>query len=288
MRDRRLKAEFWSDEKVSRLPSGARLLFLALLNWVDDKGRGRGSAALVRSFAFTYDDSVTSTKVEEWLGALETSGRIVRYDVRCEQYLCVPRLCRHQYINNASPSRMPPPPREKLESLDLGVPGEDGSKESAILELLDDKPWKGRQEDKKPSDNEDKRKASRDRESQAEAVFAEWCRVMRKTKKAIFSPERKRAVFSCLDQGYSVDDLKEAVYGCRVHPHNNGDNDRGTVYDDLSLICRNASNVERFRETYACWRRKRRISEGVDVDTNALVEKPADSTDLFDRVNREG
>ena len=38
--------------------------------------------------------------------------------------------------------------------------------------------------------------------------------------------------------GYSVEDLKKAVFGCSVTPHNMGMNERDTKYNDIGLICR--------------------------------------------------
>lgn len=63
--------------------------------------------------------------------------------------------------------------------------------------------------------------------------------------KAQFDTKRQRAVRERL-KDYSVDDLRRAVDGCLLTPHNQGKNDRGEVYDDLELICRDAAHVDRF------------------------------------------
>lgn len=76
-------------------------------------------------------------------------------------------------------------------------------------------------------------------------VFEYWKQVLNHPK-AKLGDERERAVKARLAQGYTVDDLKRAVDGCAVTPHNMGQNDRGEVYDDLELICRDGGQVERF------------------------------------------
>lgn len=64
--------------------------------------------------------------------------------------------------------------------------------------------------------------------------------------KAHFDDKRRKAVAARLRAGYSVDDLILAVRGCKLTPHNMGDNERNTVFDDIELICRDTSHVERF------------------------------------------
>jgi len=279
-RDRRLKAEFWTDEKLNRLTAGARLLYLALMNWVDDKGRGKGDVGLLRAYAFVSDETVMMKQVEEWLAAFATLGRIVRYTVRGESYICIPRLLRHQYIQNPSPSRLPAPPRDLLDALDLDCPDDPGG-ERLKAELLDDNPWKGRKGEKSP----DAVNERRGQEAQAREVFDEWCRVMKKSNKAVLSPERKKAVIARLEQGFSVEDLKQAVYGCRITPHNMGVNDRGMLYNDLELICRNAANVERFRDTFLRRREEKRMEDSAgNVDVSALTHERPGGGDLFNSV----
>ena len=51
-----------------------------------------------------------------------------------------------------------------------------------------------------------------------------------------------------LREGYSVEDLCNAIDGCHRTPHNLGQNDRGQKYLGLELICRNGSQVTRFME----------------------------------------
>lgn len=78
------------------------------------------------------------------------------------------------------------------------------------------------------------------------AVFDHWVAVMDKPR-AKLTKERKTKVIARL-KDYSVDDLKQAIDGCARSPHHMGQNDTGTVYDDLELICRDGKHVEQFRD----------------------------------------
>ncbi len=80
-----------------------------------------------------------------------------------------------------------------------------------------------------------------------ERVFEHWRRVMGKRSTTVFDAKRRKAVEGRLRDGYSVEELCQAVDGCTLTPHNMGQNDRGERYDDLELICRDASRVDRFR-----------------------------------------
>lgn len=82
---------------------------------------------------------------------------------------------------------------------------------------------------------------------QAQEVFAYW-QVTLEHPTAKFTGERRRKVEARLREGYTVHQLKRAVDGCKATPHNMGENDTGQKWDDLALICRNGSQVERFQD----------------------------------------
>jgi len=79
----------------------------------------------------------------------------------------------------------------------------------------------------------------------AREVFDFW-REAASHPKSLLSRKRSAAIRSRLKDGFSVDDLCRAVRGCLKSPHNMGKNDRGEVYDDIELICRDVEHVERF------------------------------------------
>ncbi len=76
-------------------------------------------------------------------------------------------------------------------------------------------------------------------------VYEHWLAVMEKPR-AYLTDARKTKIFARLKEGYSVQDLKDAIDGCKSSEWHMGENDRGTVYNDLELIVRNGSKVEAF------------------------------------------
>lgn len=79
-------------------------------------------------------------------------------------------------------------------------------------------------------------------------VFDGWKRTMGKPSSTKLSVERERKIVQRLEDDYSVDDILLGVLGCSKTPHNMGDNDRNTTFNDIELICRNVQNLDRFIE----------------------------------------
>ncbi len=95
---------------------------------------------------------------------------------------------------------------------------------------------------------QDKKTISTKADGRPNELFQYWASVMKKTSSTKFSPKRKRAVEARLKDGYQMEEIKQAIFNCSNTPHNMGFNDRNQKFDDLELICRNAENLERFRD----------------------------------------
>ncbi len=78
-------------------------------------------------------------------------------------------------------------------------------------------------------------------------VFEYWRETMNHPQ-AKLTPERERAVSARLRDGYTVEQIKQAIDGCGRSPFHRGENDRQQRYDDLTLICRNGAKLESFIE----------------------------------------
>ena len=78
-------------------------------------------------------------------------------------------------------------------------------------------------------------------------VFGYWVTVM--GSRAVASKDRLSAISARLGEGFTVDDLKAAIDGCARNPFNMGDNKSGAKYNDIKLICRDASKVEQYKST---------------------------------------
>ena len=107
-RKRMISPEFWTDEKIGLMPTEARLLFMGLISNADDEGRLPGNTLLVKSMIFPYD-SYSANKTEEWLKTLCQSQVIIRYQVNSQTYIQVVNFLKHQTINKATESKIPPP-----------------------------------------------------------------------------------------------------------------------------------------------------------------------------------
>lgn len=88
-------------------------------------------------------------------------------------------------------------------------------------------------------------------------IFTHWQQIMGHPQAKLIDA-RKRAIAGRLREGYTVDQIKQAIEGCKASPFHQGENDTGAVYDDLTLICRNGAKLEFFINLL--WRRPRRPS----------------------------
>jgi hypothetical protein len=78
-----------------------------------------------------------------------------------------------------------------------------------------------------------------------EEVFGYWQSFLNHPKAKLTS-ERQRAIMGRLKEGYSVEDIKRAINGCKTSSWHMGINDRGQAYNDIELICRNGTKLEKF------------------------------------------
>lgn len=76
-------------------------------------------------------------------------------------------------------------------------------------------------------------------------IFSHWKNVMNHPK-AKLDPKRKRSIVKAMKLGFDICQLKEAINGCSRSPFHMGDNDRRQIYDDITLIFRDASHIEKF------------------------------------------
>jgi uncharacterized phage protein (TIGR02220 family) len=82
--------------------------------------------------------------------------------------------------------------------------------------------------------------------SETNQIFTYWKEVMKKTSMAKLTEKRRKSIQARLREGYSVDQIKQAIDGCAKSSYHMGQNDSGTVYDDLTLICRSGDKLEQF------------------------------------------
>lgn len=80
-------------------------------------------------------------------------------------------------------------------------------------------------------------------------VFDFW-KVHMKHPRSQLDAKRQKNVKARLKDGYSVEDLCNAVRGCKLSAFHMGDNKQGKKFDDLELICRDGPKVDGFITTF--------------------------------------
>lgn len=104
-RIRTVKPEFWTDEKIVECSLAARLLFIGLFNFADDKGCMERSPKRIKMQVFPAD----TIECEPLIMELIAHGLLTEYSVNGSQYLHIPGFLKHQKINRPSNSAIPFP-----------------------------------------------------------------------------------------------------------------------------------------------------------------------------------
>lgn len=266
MRIRTLKPSFIDHEDLVSLPDEARLLAAILPLYCDDEGRFVYKPYMgMQIWPLDPERYVTAIgHLRDWY--------CIEYSVGKKTIIQVCNFAAHQRINKPRPSELPEPPEhlarkredgtfepvsstiskgegsihvgvpDPSRSLHVGVPGGKGSGKGSGK-------GKGKGSGRELGSKEPLSSSAKPRHDRAREVFDYWVLVMHKKPTSVFNAKRKRAVQARLKEGYSVETLKAAIDGCRQSVFHMGQNDRGKLYNDLELICRDGTKVEGFLES---------------------------------------
>jgi hypothetical protein len=113
-RIRTIKPHFFKSQDVTELSYQARLTWIGLWTYVDDAGRGRDDARLIKGELWPLEDDVTWQDVERVLTELSLSLHVVRYTVENRHFLAIPKWLDHQVISRPSISKFPAPTPENI------------------------------------------------------------------------------------------------------------------------------------------------------------------------------
>lgn len=112
-RIRTLKPEFWTDEKVVKLSSYARLLFIGLLNFADDDGYLWDEPITIKLRILPLDNVDCSALLNQ----LVEAGMLLRYAADDDKVaLHVLHFAEHQKVSHPAPSKILPRLRGVLKS----------------------------------------------------------------------------------------------------------------------------------------------------------------------------
>jgi hypothetical protein len=233
---RRLYSGFTTGQRINRLSLQAEAWFWRILVTVDDFGNGHADPELCHAkTAGRRLSKITPKQVSGWLREMKEAGLIEFYEAKGEPYLHVVGFEDSQPAgrNGKRIKRFP----------SLGESGcvrvnPDLSSSDVLSENTTDT------ENTNEDDNENTSRAAT-----ALSIFNFW-----KTEcgheTASFTPKRKRRVLERLKQGYPPERIQLAIRGCVASPFHQGQNDSGTKYDDLELICRDGEHLEKFIAIY--------------------------------------
>jgi len=108
-RIRTVKPEFWTAEQVMELSPMARLLFIGMWNFCDDRGVHPVAYKTLKAEVFPADD-LLSSDVERLIAEIMAQGLLSEFEADNRRWWFVTGW-HHQVINRPSKSRYPVPPR---------------------------------------------------------------------------------------------------------------------------------------------------------------------------------
>lgn len=89
------------------------------------------------------------------------------------------------------------------------------------------------------------RKKANPRAEDVREIFEYWIKARGKHEKTILTDERRAKIRTRLNK-FTVEEIKKAIDNVAYSSFHNGANDSQRVYDDLTLICRNDSTLEKW------------------------------------------
>lgn len=263
-RNRMVRCDYWVNEQVLSCSLNARLLFIGLWNFCDDYGIHPASHITLKAEVFPVDN-ITIEEIKKLINELINNRLIDEYAVDGTTYWMVTGWKNIQKIDK--PTYRYPLPLTEVKATQLPRNTrllDDNSQNShRTLEYDSTSTHSILPNSRVILDANEKEVKEKGKElhiceastspvnvfdpvsSASRQVFEHWQSIMNHTG-AKFDRKREQVINNALSLGYSVDDLKQAIDGCKRTPHNMGKNDRGQVYDAVSLILRGADHIERF------------------------------------------
>lgn len=109
-RKRMLSPEMFTSESIAALPVSSRWTWAGMLTYLDDFGRGRDNAALIKAAVWPLDDGYTARKVAGDLDRLVEIGSLCRYECCGSALLHSPTWAGYQRVSHPTASKLCPCP----------------------------------------------------------------------------------------------------------------------------------------------------------------------------------
>lgn len=120
MPNRIIKDSIHTSEKLNMLTDFQFRLWVSLITYVDDYGRGDARPAVIRGTCFPLRERITNKDIDAALMVLADTGCVSLYKVDGKPYLCFPTWQSHQSIRNVR-SKYPAPSDGELQTPDSNL-----------------------------------------------------------------------------------------------------------------------------------------------------------------------
>jgi hypothetical protein len=253
------------DETLAEVSARAERTFVRLWTHLDDEGRAKDNPKLIKAALYPLHDDMTSAEVEADIRELIGLGLLLRYEVDGVRVIA----CKsgswgeRQKPRHPSPSRLPAPP-QGYRPPDGTPPPPSGEQRNDRRTVTADrrKPHAGvgvgdgEGVGVTPVDSNgsapsltlvpEPASPSATGGSDVQTVFDAW-RESTGHLRARLDDKRRKRIKNAL-KSYPLTDVVAAVRGWRHSPHNRGENERATAYNDIDLLLRDAAHIEKFRD----------------------------------------
>lgn len=128
-RKRMVDPAMFTSESVAALPVQTRWTWVGLLCYLDDTGRGKDNAALIKASVWPLDDNYTARKVTTDVDRLVSGGQLCRYTCCGGSFLHAPRWMEWQKISHPTATKLCPcaghePDAHRIHRSESGIPPE--------------------------------------------------------------------------------------------------------------------------------------------------------------------
>ena len=120
MPTRLLKDSIHQSERLNKLSDFQYRVWVNLITYVDDFGRGDARPAIIKGTCFPLRERLSNADIEAALQALAGAGCVGLYEVGGKPYLYFPRWESHQNIRNKK-SKYPAPPQSDDDCTELNT-----------------------------------------------------------------------------------------------------------------------------------------------------------------------
>ncbi len=220
-RIRTCKPEFYVDSTLGELGHVVRDFYRSTWNFFDDYGRAPLDPKSLAVSIYPYEKRMGPKKVSDMILELIQVGRFILYEIDGRHFLQIPNW-HHQRIDRPSTERIKHPDNGNIIN-DI--------KDARII--LDDYSMSPRSVGRYQVGRYQVSNIVEET-STVEMEILECWKEHHQIPKAQLTPGRQREIRARLKDGYDVEQIKLAIIGCRASKHHMGDNDRKTIYNELS------------------------------------------------------